>query len=141
MDVDWKIKTYEKEHRWLQTRNVKACTYKFLAKKIVQQIESNPTVPTRALQEQLQHEYQVDTSKMNVFRAKTDELNQVRGDYAGKYATLRDYVQELLIHEVTLLILPTTVYKHPQSSFLSSHIRSHLSYCNTVNFKKSFHIL
>nr|KAJ0206397.1 hypothetical protein LSAT_V11C500259950 [Lactuca sativa] len=34
-DVDWEIKTYEKEHRCLQTTNVKACTYKFLAKKIV----------------------------------------------------------------------------------------------------------
>ncbi|XP_042752735.1 uncharacterized protein LOC122195219 [Lactuca sativa] len=94
-DVDWEIKTYEKEHRCLQTRNVKACTYKFLAKKIVQQIESNPTIPTRALQEQLQREYQVDISKMKVFRAKTEALNQVRGDYAGQYTTLRYYVQEL----------------------------------------------
>nr|KAJ0192876.1 hypothetical protein LSAT_V11C800410730 [Lactuca sativa] len=94
-DVDWEIKTYKKEHRCLQTRNVKACTYKFLAKKIVQQIESNPTVPTRALQEQLQCEYQVDILKMKVFRAKTKTLNQVRGDYAGQYTTLRDYVQEL----------------------------------------------
>nr|KAJ0212945.1 hypothetical protein LSAT_V11C400228200 [Lactuca sativa] len=84
-----------KEHRCLQTRNMKACTYKFLAKKIVQQIESNPTVPTRALQEQLQREYQVDISKMKVFRAKTEALNQVKGDYAGQYTTLRDYVQEL----------------------------------------------
>ena len=25
-DVDWEIKTYEKEHICLQTRNVKACT-------------------------------------------------------------------------------------------------------------------
>ncbi|CAI9294290.1 unnamed protein product [Lactuca saligna] len=58
-------------------------------------IESNPTVPTRALQEQLQREYQVDILKMKVFRAKTEALNQVRGDYAGQYTTLRDYVQEL----------------------------------------------
>lgn len=29
---DWTIKTYVKEHRCLQTRNVKACTYKFLSK-------------------------------------------------------------------------------------------------------------
>ncbi|XP_023736423.2 uncharacterized protein LOC111884348 [Lactuca sativa] len=32
---------------------------------------------------------------MKVFRAKTEALNQVRGDYAGQYITLRDYVQEL----------------------------------------------
>ncbi|CAI9279934.1 unnamed protein product [Lactuca saligna] len=94
-DVDWEIKTYEKEHICLQTRNVKACTYKSLAKKIVQQIESNPTVPTQDLQEQIQREYQVDISKMKVFKAKTEALNQVRDDYARQYTTLRYYVQEL----------------------------------------------
>nr|KAJ0204289.1 hypothetical protein LSAT_V11C500264130 [Lactuca sativa] len=52
-----------------------------LGKEIVQQIESNLTVPIRALQEQLQREYQVDISKMKVFGAKTNALNQVRGNY------------------------------------------------------------
>nr|KAJ0217967.1 hypothetical protein LSAT_V11C300138950 [Lactuca sativa] len=51
-EFDLEIKTYEKEHRCLQRRNV--------------------------------------------FRDKTEALNQVRGDYAGQYTTtLRDYVQEL----------------------------------------------
>ncbi|KAL7585136.1 uncharacterized protein LOC111901662 [Lactuca sativa] len=57
-------------------------------------IESNPTVLTRALQEQLQREYQVDISKMKVFRAKKEALNQVRAITQGNIL-LRDYVQEL----------------------------------------------
>ncbi|CAI9286511.1 unnamed protein product [Lactuca saligna] len=97
-DINWMVKSYNKEHRCLQTRNVKACTYKFLAKKITTQVESNPTIPIRALQEQLQRDYQVGLSKMKVFRARTEALNQVRGDYVGQYALLRDYVQELQKH-------------------------------------------
>ncbi|CAI9292371.1 unnamed protein product [Lactuca saligna] len=97
-DTNWMVKSYNKEHRCLQTRNVKACTYKFLAKKITTQVESNPTIPIRALQEQLQRDYQVGLSKMKVFRARTEALNQVRGDYRGQYALLRDYVQELQKH-------------------------------------------
>nr|KAJ0209959.1 hypothetical protein LSAT_V11C400177530 [Lactuca sativa] len=50
--------------------------------------------PMKKSIEQLQREYLVDISKMKVFRAKTEALNQVRGDYAGQYTTLRDYVQE-----------------------------------------------
>ncbi|KAI3509052.1 hypothetical protein L1887_24076 [Cichorium endivia] len=94
-DVDWEVKTYVQEHKCLQSRDVKACTYKFLSQQIVQQIDSNPNIPTRALQEQLQREYQVDLSRMKVFRAKSEAHNQVRGDYAGQYAILRDYVLEL----------------------------------------------
>ncbi|CAI9293766.1 unnamed protein product [Lactuca saligna] len=75
-DVNWMVKSYNKEHRCLQTRNVKACTYKFLAKNIATQVEFNPTIPIFALQEQLQHDYQVGISKMKVFRARNEALNQ-----------------------------------------------------------------
>ncbi|CAI9283347.1 unnamed protein product [Lactuca saligna] len=59
------------------------------------EVESNPTIPTRALQEQLQRQYQCDISKMKVFRAKTEANIHVIGDYAGQYSILRDYVLEL----------------------------------------------
>lgn len=94
-DIDWTVKTYNKQHHCLQTRDVKACTYKFLSKQIVDQVESNPNIPIRALRDQLQRKYQVGISGMKVFRARHDALKQVRGDYAGQYALLRDYVLEL----------------------------------------------
>ena len=62
---------------------------------IVQHVESNPTIPTIALQEQLQRQYQCDISKMKVFWEKTEANIHVRGDYAGQYSILRDYVLEL----------------------------------------------
>ncbi|CAI9268897.1 unnamed protein product [Lactuca saligna] len=42
------------------------------------EVESNPTIPTRALQEQLQRQYQCDISKMKVFREKTEANIHVR---------------------------------------------------------------
>ncbi|KAL6499420.1 hypothetical protein OROHE_026083 [Orobanche hederae] len=94
-DVNWVVKTYTKEHTCLQTRSVKARDYKFLSKQIVQQIETNPEVPIRALREQLQRQYKVDISKMKTFRAKNEAIKHVRGDYATQYKLLRDYALEV----------------------------------------------
>ncbi|KAL6586488.1 hypothetical protein OROMI_001476 [Orobanche minor] len=94
-DVNWVVKTYTKEHTCLQTRSVKACDYKFLSKQIVQQIETNPEVPIRALREQIQRQYKVDISKMKTFRAKNEAIKHVRGDYATQYKLLRDYALEV----------------------------------------------
>ncbi|CAI9279938.1 unnamed protein product [Lactuca saligna] len=94
-DVNWTVKTYNKVHKCLQTRTVKACTYKFLSSKIVEQVESNPAVPIRALQEQLQRRFKVDLSRMKTFRAKSEALNLVQGDFVTQYSLLRDYIVEL----------------------------------------------
>ncbi|CAI9281018.1 unnamed protein product [Lactuca saligna] len=93
-DVNWTVKTYNKVHKCLQTRTVKACTYKFLSSKIVEQVESNPTIPIRALQEQLQRRFKVDLSRMKTFRAKSEALNLVQGDFVTQYSLLRDYIVE-----------------------------------------------
>nr|KAJ0208580.1 hypothetical protein LSAT_V11C400171710 [Lactuca sativa] len=59
------------------------------------QIESNPGVPIRAIQEELQRKYEVSISGDKVFRAKALATKMVVGDYTKQYAVLRDYVVEL----------------------------------------------
>ena len=59
------------------------------------QIESNPGVPIRAIQEELQRKYEVSISGDKVFRAKALATKMVVGDYTKQYAVLRDYVLEL----------------------------------------------
>nr|KAJ0214373.1 hypothetical protein LSAT_V11C400171290 [Lactuca sativa] len=59
------------------------------------QVESNPTIPIRALQEQLQRRFKVDLSRMKTFRAKSEALNLVQGDFVTQYSLLRDYIVEL----------------------------------------------
>ncbi|CAI9300107.1 unnamed protein product [Lactuca saligna] len=95
VNSNWFIKTYNHEHKCLQTRKVRSATAKFISKQIMDQIESNPTIPVRALQEQLQKDYQVGFSIHKVFRAKSTAKKLVQGDYKKQYDVLRDYILEL----------------------------------------------
>ncbi|CAI9303348.1 unnamed protein product [Lactuca saligna] len=57
------------------------------------EVESNPTIPTRALQEQLQRQYQCDISKTKVFQEKNEANIHVRGSLKkGFVAGKQDYV-------------------------------------------------
>nr|GEV48371.1 hypothetical protein [Tanacetum cinerariifolium] len=57
--------------------------------------EKNPDVPVKAPQDELQKKYELGVSRQKDFRAKSDALNQVKGDYSQHYTTLRDYCLEL----------------------------------------------
>nr|KAJ0189840.1 hypothetical protein LSAT_V11C800393190 [Lactuca sativa] len=94
-DINWTVKTYEKQHTCLQRRKIKACNYKFLSEQIIDTKESNPEIPLRALHEMLEKKYQVGLSDMKVHRAKMKALESIRGDLAAQYSCLRDYLQEV----------------------------------------------
>ncbi|KAI3512708.1 hypothetical protein L1887_20026 [Cichorium endivia] len=79
----------------LQTRKLRACTATFISKQILDQVEANPSVPLRALQDQFQKKYDVGVSMDKVFRAKAKAAKLVIGDYTKQYEVLRDYVLEL----------------------------------------------
>ncbi|CAI9294792.1 unnamed protein product [Lactuca saligna] len=64
-------------------------------KEFKDKVESSPTIPIRALQEQLQRRFKVDRSRMKTFRAKSEALNLVQGDFVTQYSLLRDYIVEL----------------------------------------------
>ncbi|KAL7606030.1 hypothetical protein Lser_V15G16094 [Lactuca serriola] len=94
-DINWTVKTYEKQHTCLQTRKIRACNYKFLSEQIVDTVEANPEIPLRALREMLEKKYQLGLSDMKVHRAKTKALESIRGDFVAQYSCLRDYLQEV----------------------------------------------
>ncbi|KAI3505230.1 hypothetical protein L1887_27221 [Cichorium endivia] len=91
----WMVKTINAEHKCLQSRDVKACTYKFLADNIVQQIQGNPRIPVKALHEELTRKFELGLSKQKVARAKSMAERLISGDYQLQYGVLRDYVLEL----------------------------------------------
>nr|KAJ0206345.1 hypothetical protein LSAT_V11C500238400 [Lactuca sativa] len=84
------------EHKCLQTRAVKACTSRYAANLIVQQIQSNPKIPVKALHEELCKKLEVGMSLQKVARAKSMVERIISGDYQVQYGFLRDYVLELL---------------------------------------------
>ncbi|GKB52679.1 putative ribonuclease H-like domain-containing protein, partial [Tanacetum coccineum] len=60
---------------------IKHCTYKFLSKKIFEQVRVNPDIPVKAVQDQLQRELEVQISMSKAFRAKAKVEREIRGDH------------------------------------------------------------
>nr|KAJ0210468.1 hypothetical protein LSAT_V11C400206000 [Lactuca sativa] len=95
-NTDWLVKTVHDVYKCLQTRSVKACTSKYLANLIVQQIQSNPKIPIKALHEELCKKLELGMSVQKVDRAKQMAERVISGDYQLQYGYLRDYALELL---------------------------------------------
>ncbi|GKB87965.1 zinc finger, SWIM-type containing protein, partial [Tanacetum coccineum] len=68
---------------------------KWTKAKVNESKETNPEIPIKSLQEQLQKKFQLEVSRMKAFRAKSKVVDSVRGDYTLQYKMLRDYVMEL----------------------------------------------
>ena len=68
-ESDWFIRTLNQTHTCLQTRKLRACTASLISKKIFDQVEANPDIPLRAIQDHFQKTYQVGVTMDNVFRA------------------------------------------------------------------------
>ncbi|KAL4582907.1 hypothetical protein LXL04_007468 [Taraxacum kok-saghyz] len=94
-EENWYIKTYVQKHTCLHTRKIRSVTASFLSKQIMDQVETNLTVPVRSLQSQLQKKYHVGFSIHKIFRVKCQAKKIVEGDYTKQYEVLRDYILEL----------------------------------------------
>jgi len=90
-EEEWVVKTFNDNHICLQYRKIKACTTTY----VCNQIECNPTIPLKAVQEELERKYEIGVSQMKAHRAKAMAYNQVMGDYKVHYGILRDYALEL----------------------------------------------
>ncbi|CAI9286001.1 unnamed protein product [Lactuca saligna] len=94
-ESDWFIRTLNQTHTCLQTRKLRACTASLICKKIIDQVEADPKIPLRAIQDHFQKTYQVGISMDKVFRAKDMARKHVTGDYTKQFELLRDYALEL----------------------------------------------
>ncbi|KAK1409653.1 hypothetical protein QVD17_36182 [Tagetes erecta] len=90
------VKTLVDQHHCLQTRDVNLYTISFIAREIEPIIQSNPTIPLRALQDQIQRKHQLQVSLNKAFRAKMKALKKLEGDFNEQYGILRDYCEELM---------------------------------------------
>nr|GEZ55187.1 hypothetical protein [Tanacetum cinerariifolium] len=91
----WVVRTLVEEHKFLQSRNIKASASTFYPTHSTDQIMVNPNISMKAVQDQLKKQFALGVSKMKAFRAKTKADIQVKGDYKLQYAMLRDYILEL----------------------------------------------
>ncbi|GJV13633.1 mutator type transposase [Tanacetum coccineum] len=66
----WEVRTLIEDHTCIQSRAIKACTSRFLADHVIKSLATNPDIPVRAVQDQMQKQFEVGVSKMKAFRAK-----------------------------------------------------------------------
>ncbi|GJW07339.1 O-fucosyltransferase family protein [Tanacetum coccineum] len=89
------VRTLNKEHICLHSRKAKHCTSTFLSKHVTDLVHLNPEIPIKALQDQMQKQFQVGISKHKAFKAKAKAEETLKGDAELQYGVLRDYVMEL----------------------------------------------
>ncbi|GJU63173.1 FAR1-related sequence 10 [Tanacetum coccineum] len=82
------------------------------------QIESNPKILIKAIQDQLQKKYLVEISRMKAFRAKSKDVDHVRGDYTSRYHMLRSYVIKLKAFNPNTTVRIETSFKACLRDFL-----------------------
>ncbi|KAJ0794949.1 hypothetical protein HanPI659440_Chr04g0144781 [Helianthus annuus] len=108
----WVVKTLNKEHVCLNTRDVRLCIVAWLSKKIQHTMKNNPGIPLKALQEDLQRNYQVEVTLHQVFRAKMKAIEKVQGHYRAQYENLRNYCEELLRSNPGSTVYPSSEHRY-----------------------------
>ncbi|GJT31020.1 mutator type transposase [Tanacetum coccineum] len=63
---------------------------------VIKSLATNPDIPVRAVQDQMQKQFEVGVSKMKAFRAKRIASDIMTGSYREQYSLLREYAQELI---------------------------------------------
>nr|GEY32791.1 hypothetical protein [Tanacetum cinerariifolium] len=87
----WEVRTLIEDHTCIQSRAIKACTFRFLADHLIKSLATNPDIPVRAVQDQMQKKFEVAVSKMKAFRAKRITSDIMTGSYREQYSLLREY--------------------------------------------------
>nr|GEV45806.1 hypothetical protein [Tanacetum cinerariifolium] len=75
-ELKLEARTYIEKHTCLQSREIKADTYNFFAKRILDQIKVNPRILVKAVQDILQRELEVHISVSKAFRAKPKQTRK-----------------------------------------------------------------
>ncbi|GJW09077.1 hypothetical protein Tco_1571500 [Tanacetum coccineum] len=87
---NWEARTHIDTYKFLQSEEIKHCTYNFMAKQIF-----NPNILVKVVQDQLQVDLELQISMSKALRAKAKAETKVKGDHTLQYVMLRDHVVEL----------------------------------------------
>nr|GEX53857.1 hypothetical protein [Tanacetum cinerariifolium] len=91
-----KVRTLIEDHTCIQSREIKACTSRFLADHVIKSLATNPDIPVMLVQDQMKKQFKVEVSKIKAFRAKKIASDIMTSSYREHYSLLREYAQELI---------------------------------------------
>ncbi|XP_076956193.1 uncharacterized protein LOC143631263 [Bidens hawaiensis] len=67
-----------------------------IAREIESEIETNPTIPVKSLQDEIQKKHQIHVSEVKVRRAKKLANDKKDGDFIQQYGMLKGYLEQLV---------------------------------------------
>ncbi|CAL9009956.1 unnamed protein product [Prunus brigantina] len=89
------VKYYNLNHNCVRVFENTQASSKWLTKKFLPRIQSNPSMPPQSTVNAASSEFKVGISRMKAYRAKADALRMIKGSVAEQYAMLWDYCHEL----------------------------------------------
>nr|GEW98659.1 hypothetical protein [Tanacetum cinerariifolium] len=87
----WKVRTLIEDHNCIQSREIKACTSRFISDHIIKTLATNHDIPLRAVQDQMQKQFEVGVSKMKAFREKRIATDKMTCSFREQYSLLKEY--------------------------------------------------
>ncbi|GJR63402.1 hypothetical protein Tco_1505564 [Tanacetum coccineum] len=63
---------------------------------VIKTLATNPNIPARAVQDQMQKQFDVGVSKMKAFRAKRIATDKMTSSFKEHYSLFREYAQEMI---------------------------------------------
>ncbi|GJS43101.1 hypothetical protein Tco_0568144 [Tanacetum coccineum] len=75
----WDVRTLIEDLNCIQSREIKACISRFLSNHIIKLLATNPDILVRAVQDQIQKQFEVGFSKVKAFRAKRFATDKMTG--------------------------------------------------------------
>ncbi|KAH7852204.1 hypothetical protein Vadar_021776 [Vaccinium darrowii] len=79
----FQVKNYVPTHTCKRFFHNKHVTAKWLSKKYVETLRSNPTWPVKSFKDQLQYDHKVEVSRAQVYKAKTLPLEMIEGSQSS----------------------------------------------------------
>ncbi|GJS81729.1 mutator type transposase [Tanacetum coccineum] len=79
-----------------QTKDGPAIRENINSDHVIKSLATNLDIPVRAVQDQMQKQFEVGVSKMKAFRAKRITYDIMKSSYREQYSLLREYAQELI---------------------------------------------
>ena len=93
--MTFQIKTYNPNHTCIRAYKNSTMNSRWISKRYMQTCRHNIQKPTIALQQEIKGKWNVDVSKMQVYRARKRAAENFQGSHKGQYQKIRDYCETL----------------------------------------------
>ncbi|KAH7834189.1 hypothetical protein Vadar_013559 [Vaccinium darrowii] len=91
----FQVKTYVPTHNCERVFHNKHVTAKWVSKKYVETLRSNPSWHVKSFKDQVQQDHKVGVSRAQLYKAQALALEMIEGDMEKQYAKLPDYCEKL----------------------------------------------